>query len=97
MFSKEELEVKSRQQLYSIINQLNISVEKLRSEKQLLKIILNNFEKFYKYFDKISDKYLSDQVLNARNEIIQWIDLSRFESKVSVIKLDLFECQLKSK
>ena len=95
MLNEEDLDVKSRQQLYSIINKLNISVDRLEKEKQLLKIILNKFEKFYKYFDEISETFLSNEVLNARNEIKQLFSLNSLESKVSVKKLT--ESQLKCK
>ena len=83
VFTKEDLDVKSRQQLYSIINQLNITVDKLESEKKLLKIILNNFVKYYKYFDKISETFLSEEVLDAKNEIKQWMASNGVESQIS--------------
>ena len=59
MFNREELNLKTREELYSIIKHLNITNDKIKSENNLLKIVLNNFVKYYKYFDEISESFLS--------------------------------------
>ena len=84
MYNKEELDLKTREELYSIITELNVSVDKLDNEKCLLKFILNKFEEYYLYFDEISESLLSNEVLFARKQIKQLIDLNRKQFKVSV-------------
>ena len=95
MFNREELNLKTREELYSIIKHLNITNDKIKSENNLLKIVLNNFVKYYKYFDEISDSFLSNKVLFARNQIKQWIDLNRIQCSVTLNKLQLTKQQLK--
>ena len=71
MFNKEELDRKTRDELYSIITHLNITNHKIKSENILLKFILINYQNYYKYFDEISETFLSKEVLNARKQIKQ--------------------------
>ena len=95
MLNKEQLDEKTREELYLIITNLNITNVKLKSENFLLKSISNNFQKFYKYFEEINESFISNEVLNARNEIKQWIDLKRKQCSVRINKLT--EYQLKGK
>ena len=95
MYNKEELDLKTREELYSIITELNISVDKLVNEKCLLKIILNKFEKYFLYFDEISESFLSNEVLFARKQIKQLIDLNRKQCKVSVKRLTEIKKEIK--
>ena len=97
MFNREELNLKTREELYSIIKHLNITNDKIKSENNLLKIVLNNFVKYYKYFDEISESFLSNKVLFARNQIKQWINLKTIQCSVTLNKLKLTENQLKGK
>ena len=84
MYSKEELDLKTREQLYSIITELNVSVDKVDNRNVLLKIILNKFKEYFSYFNEINETFLSNEVLNARKEINQLIAINRKECKVSV-------------
>ena len=97
MYSKDKLEVMNWQQLYSAISQLNVYVNQLKSENEFLKIILFNLEKYFKYFDEISETFLSKDILDSRKQINQWIDLNRNRCHVSVDNVVLTENQRKSK
>ena len=87
MYSKEELDLKTREELYSIITELNVCVDKLDNENCLLKNISNKFEIYFTYFDKISETLLSNEVLLMRKQIKQLIAINRKQLKVSVKRL----------
>ena len=76
MYRKEELNLKTREELHSIITELNVCVDKLNDGKCLLKNILNKFEIYFTYFDKISETLLSNEILFMRKQIKQLIDLN---------------------
>ena len=87
MYRKEELDLKTREELYSIITEFNVYVDKLNNEKCLLKNIVNKFVIYFTYFDKISETLLSNEILFMRKQIKQLIALIRKECKVSVHRL----------
>ena len=87
MYSKEELDLKTREELYSIITQLNVSVDKFVNEKCLLKNIVNKFVIYFTYFDEISETLLSYEILFMRKQIKQLIALNRKQCKVLVNRL----------
>ena len=97
MFNKEELNRKTREELHSIITHLNITNYKIKSENILLKFTLINYQKYYKYFDEISETFLSKEVLNARKQLKQWIKLSGKQCFVKLNKIELNEKQLNGK
>ena len=97
MFNKEELDRKTREELHSIITHLNITNYKIKSENILLKFTLINYQKYYKYFDEISETFLSKEVLNARKQIKQLNGLNRNQCFVKLINLQLTEQQLRGK
>ena len=76
MYRKEELDLKKREELYSIITELNVSVDKLNNEKCLLKNILNKFVIYFTYFDEISETLLNNEILFMRKRIKQLIVLN---------------------
>ena len=97
MSNKEELDRKTREELYSIKTHLNITNDKIKSKIILLKFISINYQKYYKYFDEISETFLSKEVMNARKQLKQWINLSGKQCSVKLNKLELNEKQFKGK
>ena len=97
MSYKEELDIKTREELCSMKTHLNITDDKIESKIILLKFISINYQKYYKYFDEISETFLSNEVLNARKKLKQWINLSRKQCSVKLKKLELNEKQFKGK
>ena len=87
MYRKEELDLKTREELYSIITELNVSVDKFVNEKCLLKNIVNKFVIYFTYFDEISETLLSYEILFMRKQIKQLIALNRKQCKVLVNRL----------